>query len=336
MADPVPCPVSVSVAMTTFNGEDFIREQIESILDQSPAPLEIIVADDGSSDATTAVVRSLAADSTISVRLIGGDHVGLRGNVERAIAACRGDVIALADQDDVWQPGRLAAITEAFLSDAVSLWFSDAELIDHSGSPIGRTVFHAVGVDEARRVRIESGRGLAQLLHGMTVTGSTMAFRAALRPIALPLPPVLDGDDHLFLHDGWIAVLASLRGRTVIDPRRLTLYRQHAGQVTNMTMARDPESTPDANLERSARMDRELRQVSLVLQRLRETAALSQCRKADVEALVGRQRLLEVRTMPRGVARTARIAGSLLRGDYSRYARGVRSAAIDLVARRRT
>src|SRR5690349_14667038 len=111
--------------MVTYNGEDHLREQLESILAQDPLPDELVIGDDGSSDATIALIQEYARDAAIPVRLVGAEHVGLRLNVERAIAACSGDVIALADQDDVWMPGKVAAIRDAFDAADVTVWFSD-------------------------------------------------------------------------------------------------------------------------------------------------------------------------------------------------------------------
>lgn len=319
----------VSVAMTAFNGSEFIEEQIDSILRQSLAPRELVIGDDGSSDNTSTIIRSLAEKSSTPIRLLGGDHVGLRRNVERTIRACRGGVIALSDQDDLWQPGRIEAISRAFERDSVALWFSDADLIDSAGQRLRRSAFDAVRLDRAAQSAIAQGEGLARLLHGMTVPGATLAFRSRLRQVVLPLPIELDGDDHLYLHDGWIALLAYLLGETVVDASALTLYRQHARQVTAMAMTREDVGT-EGHRDRRAQIDREYRQISLVHGRLLRTGALLSCRRADAAALSGRLRLLTVRTMPPGGGRTARILGELIRGDYFRYSRGVLSAASDL------
>ncbi len=98
---------TISVAMVTFNGARFVRQQLDSIILQEPRPDEIVIGDDGSTDGTVETIRSVTGATSVPVRLIEGAHVGLRGNVERTLAACAGDVIVLADQDDVWMPGKL-------------------------------------------------------------------------------------------------------------------------------------------------------------------------------------------------------------------------------------
>ena len=120
----------ISVCMATFNGGKFIREQLESILSQLPPDAEIIIADDGSTDDTLLVVDSLN-ESRIRV-LPAERHLGVIYNFERALRASKGEIVFLADQDDVWLPGKvemcLAALNEADLvmHDAFLLGLSDA------------------------------------------------------------------------------------------------------------------------------------------------------------------------------------------------------------------
>lgn len=324
-----------SVALSTYNGDQFLSEQLESIFTQSPLPGEVVIGDDGSSDGTPGIIRTAARESPIPVTVVGGDHVGLRRNVQRTIDACAGRVIILCDQDDRWRPGRVAAIERAFADPDVTLWFSDAELIDQSGKALGRTAWQAVHLDDAARGEIASGHGLRRLLYGMTVTGATMAFRADVGAAALPLPAELDGDEHLFLHDGWIAVMAALLGAARLESRTLTEYRQHSRQLTAMSMATHPPDSAGTPGRRTRRetISREHARVELVLERLRATGLMDRCRQADAETLRRMERFLSGRLELRGWSRLAAVAGSTFSGDYWRYAAGLRSIAVDLLAR---
>src|SRR5664279_1635435 len=91
----------------------------------------------------------------------------------------------LADQDDIWEPGKVAAIARAFGEPDVTLWFSDATLIDSRNQSLGTTAWEAVRFDQAARELVRQGNGLARLLHGETVTGATMAIRADVLSTAL-------------------------------------------------------------------------------------------------------------------------------------------------------
>lgn len=323
------------MAVATFNGERFIAEQLASIASQNPAPDEVVIADDGSTDRTLEIAASALSSVPFRVRFVGGDHVGLRRNVERAIEACSGSVIALSDQDDVWLPGRLHAIAEAFADPAVDLWFSDADLIDEHGALLGVRLWEKVSLPPQAQRDLTAGAGVRRLLYGMTVTGATMAFRASLRSLALPFPTQLDEPD-LFLHDGWIAVLATLTGRVVTDERCFTQYRQHERQFTIMRVASQlTETSRRGDLATRRDIEREHVRVRLVLERLVERDALSRCSEKDQRLLTELSELLRTRDHPHGTMRTRAIVSAFGAGLYGRYARGWRTALADLLYPRR-
>ena len=106
--------------MCTFNGAEFLPAQLESILAQTRPPDEIVVCDDASTDETTGILRSFAADS---VKLkFNQQNVGSVKNFEQAISLCTGDVIALSDQDDVWREDKLELIESAFHKNPKQAW----------------------------------------------------------------------------------------------------------------------------------------------------------------------------------------------------------------------
>src|ERR687885_1327551 len=101
--------MKVSVAMCTYNGAAFLREQLQSLAAQARTPDELVVCDDASADATVRVVREFAAAAPFPVRLtVNERNLGSTKNFERAISLCAGDLVALSDQDDLWLPAKLA------------------------------------------------------------------------------------------------------------------------------------------------------------------------------------------------------------------------------------
>lgn len=98
----------ISVAMCTFNGEKYIKEQIESIINQSLVPDEIVICDDCSKDNTINIIKETLANWSGKANLIiNEDNLGYRKNFEKAISLCNGDIIFLSDQDDVWDNCKL-------------------------------------------------------------------------------------------------------------------------------------------------------------------------------------------------------------------------------------
>jgi hypothetical protein len=323
----------LSVAMITFNGERYLREQVESILTQSTLPDELVIGDDGSTDGTRSLIDQLADQSVVPIRVVGGDHVGLRLNVQRTMEACRGGVIILSDQDDVWLPGKITAVREAFADSTVTLWFSDAEMSDESGVPRGDRLWEHVSLQAEQQAVIAGGDGLTRLIHGMTVTGATMAFRSDLCSLVLPLPTELELGDHIYLHDGWIAVRAYLMGRTAMDPVPRVRYRQHGQQVTKSASPRSQGAAHRMGLVPDGALSAEYARTRLVLSRLNEQDALTKCRPGDATTLLNLDTLLCARTMPPGAARVGAILRELARGNYARFARGWRTAGGDLFLR---
>src|SRR5882762_9087557 len=100
--------MKISIAMCTYNGARYLREQLDSIAAQTRPPSELIVCDDNSLDETREIVAGFAASAPFPVRLgVNEQNLGSIRNFERAIKLCEGDLIALSDQDDVWLPEKL-------------------------------------------------------------------------------------------------------------------------------------------------------------------------------------------------------------------------------------
>ena len=209
----------ISVCMATFNGGKFIREQLESILSQLPPDAEIIIADDGSTDDTLLVVDSLK-ESRIRV-LPAERHLGVIYNFERALRASKGEIVFLADQDDVWLPGKvemcLAALNEADLvmHDAFLLGLSDA--------------FESAWVRTGKLSDIRTYRsGVVANWWKNSFTGCCMAFRRNVLDKALPFPK------NLPMHDQWLGLVAEKYFKVSYVNEPLVEYRQHSSNATHI------------------------------------------------------------------------------------------------------
>ena len=218
---------SISVVMCTFNGERFVAEQLESILSQTVTPDEIIISDDGSSDSTLAVIDKVRQSSEVPVRWdiqTRENPLGPAKNFESALKRATGDVIALADQDDVWVSHKLEVLLERIVeTNGALLAHSDALLTDESGRP-GSTLMKALWLTGGERRSLVSGNALRALLRRNLVTGATVILAKELRDAAVPIP------DN-WLHDEWLGLIAALHGGVVFERSKLVRYRQHAANV---------------------------------------------------------------------------------------------------------
>ena len=229
MAEATEAMPTISVAMCTCDGEPFVRAQLESIAAQTLLPHQVIVCDDASVDGTVAAVEAFARSSALPLTVVRNpQRLGPAKNFEQAIARCSGDLIALADQDDVWLPTKLAALTAALDANGPAAYaFCDATPVEADlRVAAGRTLLaRRFSLDEIRR-GFAQGRELDLLVKRDFVYGTTLIFRSEFRDAVLPIAPG-------WSQDTWIVdVLACLghRGAPVLEP--LVLYRQHDVQAS--------------------------------------------------------------------------------------------------------
>ena len=207
----------ISVALAAYKGEKYIEEQLRSILSQLDPGDEVIVSDDAPGGATEAVVRTIAATDA-RVKYIAGPGQGVIANFNNAISATQGDYIFLADQDDVWLPGKVekcvAALAETPYDPAVVL--HNAKVVDASLNVMDPSFFASHG----------SRPGYWENLLKNSYMGCCMAFTSSLKPYILPLP--LNAP----MHDQYIGLQAEKVGNVTFIDEPLLLYRQHGNNVT--------------------------------------------------------------------------------------------------------
>ena len=206
--------------MATYNGERYLRQQLESILSQlSPQEAEIVIADDGSTDETLQIIDSLK-DSRIRV-LPAEKHLGTIYNYERALQAAKGDVLFLADQDDIWLPGKVTVVLDGLKE--CDLVMHDAYMLCPKDSQ--EDVWLRFGkLSDIRPYR----SGVLRNWWKNSFTGCCMAFRRDVLEKALSFPK------NLPMHDQWLGIVAERYFRTRWIGEPLTEYRQHSSNATHI------------------------------------------------------------------------------------------------------
>jgi hypothetical protein len=221
----------VSVALATYNGETYLAEFLASLNRQSWSNLEIVVSDDCSSDGTSELLR--AYRGTVPLKIVDTlERVGIVRNFERAMNACSGDYIALADQDDVWDSEKITGLmnrlqaVEANVAVGVPLLvFSDVEIVNDVLERMSPSYFSfARKSHDARHVR--------DFLLGNHIPGCSMLFNRALLDLSMPMPA------EFAMHDWWLALVAAAFGEILYVDESYVKYRQHTNNAVGASAAR--------------------------------------------------------------------------------------------------
>lgn len=246
--------MKISVAMATYNGAAYLREQLDSIQFQSYPPHEVVISDDCSRDDTWHIIRDFAAYAPFPVLVHRNEvNLGYPGNFEQALRQCTGDLIFLCDQDDIWLPGKIEVIVSIAESDRHNMVFvNDAEITDESLITTGLTKLQ----------QIRAG--------GMPDTAFVMGCCAAIRKrfldLCLPIPKDYGS------HDSWIMSLADGVKRRHIEEKPLQLYRRHQNNKSQTAANRTVRlSVTDYWLDRAKAVQRlgSKQSVANVLERTR-------------------------------------------------------------------
>lgn len=215
---------SVSVALATYNGASYLREQLDSLAAQSLPPDEVVITDDDSTDDTMAILTAFAATAPFPVHIHRNEsRVGYRANFIRAMELCQSDVVALCDQDDVWDAEKLKTAVQSFADPDVALFFHNAWLIDKASSVIGPANIFTL---PTRNVPLS-------FFPMVNPYGFSIVFRRSLSRFAKYWSISVDNVEanNRMAHDQWIFFLASVLGVIVYSDERLVRYRQHGGNA---------------------------------------------------------------------------------------------------------
>ena len=203
----------ISVCVATYNGEKFIREQIESILCQLSSDDEIIVSDDGSTDGTIVIINCIGDKR---IRIIEGPRKhSPTFNFENALKEAKGDYIFLADQDDVWKTNKVEVCMKWLQKyDCV---VSDAEVTDSNLNPLYPSLYAIMQVRQGHIYNTVWKNGY---------TGCCMAFRRNILEASLPFP------NDIPMHDIWIGNVAAYKYNVKFIPDKLILFRRHKETIS--------------------------------------------------------------------------------------------------------
>jgi glycosyltransferase involved in cell wall biosynthesis len=221
-----PSLPAISVALSAYNGERFLREQLESLARQSVLPAELVVCDDCSSDDTPGILEAFSRGAPFPVRIFRNEHnLGFNTSFLRVAERCAGPLIAFCDQDDVWAENKIGKCARFFAS------HPEVRLVIHAGQPVDEHL-RPIG-DVYPPVSVTRVAPPFEVNPWMATPGFAIVFDAALLRLAdwKKRPPSRDLDGHEMDFDEWIYFLAWAVSEIGFIGDCLVQYRQHGSNL---------------------------------------------------------------------------------------------------------
>jgi len=206
----------VSVAMAVYNGEKYLQQQIDSIVLQLGTQDELVISYNESIDNTYAIINRYKKEYK-NIKVVKCGQKGVISNFNNAIQNCTGDVIFLADQDDVWLPTKISKVLDCMYVNGVDLVVHDCDIVDSDLISYGKSLF---GVRNAHSGKIYN-------LCKNCYQGSCIAFKSDFVNKICPIP------NDIAMHDQWIGMVMESCGKVFFLKEKLILYRRHEETVSN-------------------------------------------------------------------------------------------------------
>ncbi|WP_267222292.1 glycosyltransferase family 2 protein [Dyella silvae] len=325
MSDP-----RLSIVLCTYNGVAFLPQQLESLLNQTRLPDEIVIGDDSSLDHTWDLLQTFAGraqSSGVDVKLVRhATNLGYVGNFSAMLQQATGDLLFLSDQDDVWRADKLEVMASRFQQDrSLVLLHSDARLVDEKGDSLRAGLFESLELSEIERQRVRADAAFDVLLRRNIVTGATAGMRRIVVEKALPIPSG-------WVHDEWLALVASVIGRVDFIDEPLIDYRQHGNNQIGIQKRTWKKRLDDLLLPRAKEIGGKVARLGGFADHLR---TIDPFPAHQLERVKDMQAHLLVREQIRGVrvGRLMSIWREYANGRYRRYDTGARGALRDFLRR---
>jgi glycosyltransferase involved in cell wall biosynthesis len=211
----------ISIALATYNGAKFLREQLESILNQTMTDFEVVVCDDCSTDNTLQILQEYASKDSRFKVYQSAKNLGFKKNFEHIISLCKGEFIAFCDQDDIWEANHLEVLYNNIEdNDCIG---ANALIINENGVSKNKTLLEYWPI----HVMPKNGKELFQHeLYSNVIQGAASLIRASLTKQALPIP------DDIKYHDYWFALIACINGKCKYIDNVILKYRRHSNNAS--------------------------------------------------------------------------------------------------------
>ncbi|MFZ0667872.1 MAG: glycosyltransferase [Acidimicrobiales bacterium] len=244
---------TLAVVLCTYNGEEYLARQLESIAAQSRPPDSLVVRDDRSTDTTLQILDKFSGEASFPVLVhVNTERLGYNANFAAAMGDAEADLIAFCDQDDVWYPEKLSVLSGLLSKDtAAGAACADATCVDGDGKPLGYSVWQKLKFTSHDRRQMHTTGDVRRLLRDNVISGHCTMMRARFRDLVLPV------SSHGF-YDYWLALLIQSVSHFAFAETPLSDYRVHGSNAVGL---------PGSDLTLSGIAKRRLRMVTTANER---------------------------------------------------------------------
>ena len=210
----------IDILLPTYNGEKYIKEQLDSILQQTYQNIRIIISDDCSKDSTPEILKQYSEKDKRIIVYLQEQNLGVVKNIEFLLKKVENNFYMLSDQDDVWKPEKIEKSLETLKKEKADLVFGDLEVVDQNL----KTIYPSFGDFMLLNRKIHKTINSYKLNYFYNcVTGCTVIAKKETIEKILPLPQ----KSKYLIHDHWIGLMASLNGKLAYMDEKYIKYRQH-------------------------------------------------------------------------------------------------------------
>lgn len=212
---------TIDILLATYNGEKYLREQIDSILQQTYKNIRLIISDDCSSDNTMSILREYEKRDERVIVYSQHNNLGVIKNFEFLLSKVENELYMLSDQDDIWLSDKVEKTYDELKKNNADLVYTDLEIVDADLNTIDNSFNRYMKLDDKIKNTLKN-TNMSQYLYN-TVTGCTIMSKKKFIKDMLPIPT----ESKFILHDTWIALYVSLNGKIFYLNKPTIKYRQH-------------------------------------------------------------------------------------------------------------
>ena len=210
----------IDILLATYNGEKYLKEQIESILKQTHTNFRLLISDDCSTDNTKRIIEEYSRNDDRIEFYFNDENLGVVNNFEFLMKNVKNEYFMFSDQDDVWNENKIELSLKKLKEENADLVYTDLEIVDDNLKTVYKSYWKQKGLEK----KVKKYNNFEALYLNNFVTGCTIFCKSSWINKILPIPK----NSKYILHDYWLALIVAMKGKIVYEEQPTIKYRQHS------------------------------------------------------------------------------------------------------------